>query len=389
MNYNGGTVMLKRSLTQSLAVALILSALVSQMPETASAQDYEIISSSVICKETHRYIGWPTIAKTSDGELLAVFSGDRDAHVCPWGKTELIRSSDNGKTWSEPVIINNTPLDDRDAGVMVTSTGTVIVSWFTSLAFTDERYIGDYPQDMVSGWLRHAEKLTPELKEEWLGCWIRRSEDNGLTWGEHIQIPGNSPHGPVEISDGRLLYVGKMLWADERKLIAMESVDDGRSWRTIGEIPVIPGESIDHYHELHAVETASATLLAMIRYNPSERDNAIMRQSESHDGGKTWSVPRPTGIWGYPPHLMKLSDGRLMVTYGYRREPFGERACISTDNGNTWNLESPIGIAPALNHDLGYPASVELADGSIYTVYYQQENDGEPTCLMGTHWRLK
>jgi len=381
--------MRKYSYMKFLTAALTMSALVSQISETAMAQDHEIISSSVICKEINRYIGWPTIAKTSDGELLAVFSGDRDAHICPWGKTELIRSSDNGKTWSEPVIVNNTPLDDRDAGVMVTSKGPVIVSWFTSLAFTNERYQNQYPQEMIKGWRRHIEKLTPEIREEWLGCWVRRSEDNGLTWGELIKIPGNSPHGPVELRDGRLLYVGKMLWASEKKLIAMESVDDGRSWRTIGDIPVPPGEDIDHCHELHAVETAGGTVIAMIRYNPPERDNNIMRQTESLDGGKTWSVPQPTGIWGYPPHLMKLSGGRLLVTYGYRREPFGERACISTDDGNTWEVENPIEIAPAFNNDLGYPASVELSDGSIYTVYYQQENEGEPTCLMGTHWRLK
>ena len=381
--------MLKTPCMKFLAAALIMSALVSLMSETAIARDYEIISSSVICKEINRYIGWPTIAKTSDGELLAVFSGDRDAHVCPWGKTELIRSSDNGKTWSEPVVVNNTPLDDRDAGVMVTSKGTVIVSWFTSLAFDDERYIGNYSREMVDSWRRHSEKLSKETRKDWLGCWIRRSEDNGLTWGEHINIPVNSPHGPVELSDGRLLYVGKKLWADERKLIAMESVDDGRSWREIGEIPVAPGDNLDFCHELHSVETAIGKIITMIRYNPSERDNCIMRQTESLDGGKTWSIPQPTGIWGYPPHLIKLSDGRLLVTYGYRREPFGERACISTDDGSTWEVDNTIEIAPALNHDLGYPASMELFDGSIYTVYYQQENEGEPTCLMGTHWRLK
>ena len=64
------------------------------------------------------YIGWPSVAKTADGELLAVISGDREEHVCPWGKTEMIRSSDDGETWTKPVIINNTPLDDRDPGLL-------------------------------------------------------------------------------------------------------------------------------------------------------------------------------------------------------------------------------------------------------------------------------
>ena len=36
----------------------------------------------VICKQLRRYIGWPTITRTRAGELLAVFSGDREEHIC-------------------------------------------------------------------------------------------------------------------------------------------------------------------------------------------------------------------------------------------------------------------------------------------------------------------
>ena len=50
--------------------------------------------------------------------MLVVFSGDRDAHVCPWGKVQLLRSRDGGATWSDPVSICDTPLDDRDAGIL-------------------------------------------------------------------------------------------------------------------------------------------------------------------------------------------------------------------------------------------------------------------------------
>ena len=86
-----------------------------------------ILESKVICKQPGRYIGWPTIGKRPDGELLAVFSGDRDAHVDPFGKTQLVRSTDGSQTWSEPETINDTPLDDRDTGLCVCADGTVIV----------------------------------------------------------------------------------------------------------------------------------------------------------------------------------------------------------------------------------------------------------------------
>ena len=40
------------------------------------------------------------------------------------------------------------------------------------------------------------------------------------------------------------------------------------------------------------------------------------------------------------------------------------------------------------NGDLGYPATVELSDGSLFTVYYQAAVHDEPTGIMYTHWEL-
>ena len=75
--------------------------------------------STVICRRPGRYLAWPTIARTEDGELLVVFSGEREEHSCPYGKTQLIRSADGGLTWSDPVTIADAPLDVRDAGILV------------------------------------------------------------------------------------------------------------------------------------------------------------------------------------------------------------------------------------------------------------------------------
>ena len=96
------------------------------------APEAEIFSKQIIAKESGRYMGWPTIVRTrTKGELIIAFSGDRDSHICPYGKTEIVRSSDEGKTWSDPVIVRNTPLDDRDAGLVETPEGSLIVAWFT------------------------------------------------------------------------------------------------------------------------------------------------------------------------------------------------------------------------------------------------------------------
>ncbi len=342
-----------------------------------------ILETNVICKEQNRYIGWPTITKTKSGELLAVFSGNRDQHVCPYGITQMIRSIDNGRTWSKPVTINNTPLDDRDAGIIITKKGTWLVSWFTSLAFDTKQNYAKHPE-----WIRHSEKLSVETKSKWLGNWIRRSTNKGKTWEEPIQELVSAPHGPIELKDGRLLYVGTANINDKKKLAVEESLDDGKSWELLSTISIPDNDSISPYSEPHVVEMPDGKLLAMFRYNPYDRTNSYLQQSESYDGGKTWTKTHKTNIWGYPPHLLLLQNGWLLVSYGVRKIPYSERACISRDGGKTWDLENEIILSTSFSGDLGYPASVQLDDGSIITIYYQIDKKGEKTSLMQTHWRL-
>ncbi len=349
-----------------------------------SGQYADIISTRVICKQPGKYIGWPSITKTRSGELLVVFSGNRDAHVCPFGITQMIRSTDNGETWSDPETINNTPLDDRDAGILETKNGTLLVSWFTSLAFDTEKFYDRNPS-----WKRHADKLGDETKKYWIGNWTRRSLNGGHSWEEPVKQLVSAPHGPIELPDDRLLYVGTA-YVNDKKIIGVEqSTDDGQSWQLISTIPLNSEDDIAFYHEPHAVELRDGKLVAMIRYNPPNREQSFLRQSESYDGGRSWTTSHKTGIWGYPPHLIQLKNGGLLVSYGVRREPYGEKACISRDGGKTWETDREIMINPAINSDLGYPASIQLDDGSILTVYYQIDKKGEKTSLMSTHWRLK
>ncbi len=371
-----------------------------------------ILSTRVICKQPGRYIGWPTIGRLPDGELLAVFSGDRDAHVDPFGKTQLVRSADNGATWSPPATINNTPLDDRDAGICVCRDGTVIVSWFTS-HYTDEKYLAMCRNDEEHAWrAAYLKSFDPADIGRWagealengryrLGHWIRRSTDGARTWEAPVRVPPTTPHGPIELADSRLLFVGIETnhgrTESRGNILAAESRDKGLTWSVIGRItmfPRYPGSDpagYAYFCEPHVTEVAPGRLVAMARYEEMPRgpERGRLWQFDSADGGHTWTEPRELPILGKPPHLITLRDGRVLVTYGYRHAPFGQRACLSRDGGRTWDYDREIVLLDdAPSGDLGYPASVELADSSILTVYYQQEHAGEKTCLMATHWRI-
>lgn len=354
-----------------------------------------ILETKVIATQPGRYIGWPTVCRRRDGELLAVFSGDRDEHVCPWGKVQLVRSKDDGATWSPPVSICNTPLDDRDAGIIETRQGTLVVNWFTSLAFEGScRKAAAAGDPVARQWLLHAEKLTPATRAEWFGYWTRRSEDGGKTWLDPVRHAGTTPHGPIELADGRLLMVGRRGNAGAIQMVVEQSTDDARSWQEIAMIAQAPDDDPNEYYEPHLVEAADGTLVAMFRFHyragPKQAralEGCYLRQAESHDGGKTWTTAHSTPLLGYPPHLIRLRDGRLLCVWGRRLPPFGEYACLSNDNGQTWDVDHQVRLAAALDGDLGYPASTELPDGRILTVYYQIGKPGEKTSLLGTLWK--
>lgn len=111
----------------------------------------------------------------------------------------------------------------------------------------------------------------------------------------------------------------------------------------------------------------------------------------SADNGSTWrylSRPVPdTGAGGNPPAMIRLRDGRLCLTHGYRAAPFGIRARLSEDGGKTWgeiiHLRDDGGCS-----DLGYPRTIQRADGTIVTVYYFNEHPAAERCIAATLWQV-
>jgi len=346
----------------------------------------------VISQQPEFYAGWSTLARRANGELWVVWSGGREAHVCPFGQVHAMKSNDNGETWTHPRVLHDGPLDDRDAGILETAKGTLIVTTFSSLAY-EERLMASkeatakWEPAKLQRWTAERDWLTAEQRKAELGAWSLRSTDGGISWSARIPTVLNSPHGPIQLKDGRLLYAGKHLWTADKKIGVAESRDDGLTWQFLAEIPVRSGDSVaGDYHELHAVEAADGTPVAHIR-NHNASNSGETLQSESHDGGKTWSVPHSIGVWGLPSHLLRLRDGRLLMSYGHRRKPFGNQARLSTDNGKTWGAEMILS-GDGSHGDLGYPSTVELEDGFFLTIWYEALQKGENAVLRQARWSL-
>lgn len=343
-------------------------------------------SIEVVSHQPQYYAGWPTMTRRKNGQLLLVWSGGREGHICPFGRVEMMRSFDEGRTWTWPEVLMDSVIDDRDAGVLETPQGTLLVTTMTSLAY--ERYFAKpdgLPPERLKRWKAAHERSSAEQRKALLGCWMLRSTDGGMTWSAPYRVPVNSPHGPIALASGRLLYPGKRLWEDGRVGVA-ESADDGRSWHWLSKIPTRPGDRFEAYHELHGVETAGGRIIVQIR-NENTANHGETLQTESSDGGRTWTVPHSIGVWGLPSHLLRLHDGRLVMSYGHRRHPFGNQARVSKDDGRTWS--EPIYISDdGTRKDLGYPSTVELSNGELATAWYERMNSSPAAVLRLARWSL-
>lgn len=349
-----------------------------------AADGARVLDTTVISPPSEMYHGWPTVARLANGHLWVTWSGGREAHVCPFGQVCAMHSTDEGRTWTWPRVLLDGPIDDRDSGIMETERRTLLVTTFTSLAYEAslkkqlENPTWD-PARLVR-WKGVHERLSAEKRAAELGEFVIRSTDGGVSWSERIPTLVNSPHGPIQLRNGPLLYAGKQLWTKEKKIGVSVSDDDGKSWRWLSEISPRSGDDVAQYHELHAVEAVDGRIVAHIR-NHNPRNHYETLQTESEDGGKTWSEPRSIGVWGFPSHLVRLRDGRLLMTYGHRRRPFGILARISETNGREWS-EALTLSSDGFSGDLGYPSTVQLQDGSLLTVWYERLSLASPAAVL-------
>jgi hypothetical protein len=110
----------------------------------------------------------------------------------------------------------------------------------------------------------------------------------------------------------------------------------------------------------------------------------------STDNGKKWTLEHEklvdTAI-GNPPSLIKLADGRLCLTYGFRGEPWSIRAVLSSDNGHTWT--PPITLRDdGCNRDIGYVRSLQRPDGKVVSMYYFCDDEhGPERYIAATIWQ--
>ncbi|MGI6671604.1 MAG: sialidase family protein [Christensenellales bacterium] len=345
------------------------------------------------------YFGWPSIARLPDGTLAMVASGFRMAHVCPFGKGIICYSRDEGRTWTAPAAVIDTVLDDRDCGLVPFGRNRVMLTSFNNTLDFQRRVNarrGDNEAPMrglVNAYLDYA--AATGLEQQHLGSTCKISEDGGYTFGALFKSPVTAPHGPCVLQDGSLLYIGRRFSQDdsfdggEKPYIECWALTGQDTWAYVSAIPNVQDEyGVLASCEPHAIQLPDGKILVHIRVQRGgEHPVFTVYQSVSTDDGRTFSAPMPLlpVKGGSPAHLLRHSSGVLLSAYGHREQPYGIRVMFSRDDGATWDTAWTLSD-DGESGDLGYPATVELKDGSLLTVYYQKI--GGKSVIYGRNWRM-
>ena len=359
----------------------------------------------IIYRDPFAYCSHASIVRLANGEWVTAFNECQKItpYTHPPGDPHfhnlISRSDDEGRTWSPPEAAPNWDWYGVECpGLAQLQDGTVVLNQWQFLWYPLAlgRKLASQGQKIwlrtsrKKGWLPAASdsdfdrSLYPWARAN-SGCFVHLSSDGGRTWDRTVRIPtepyigGYTPRGVAQLQDGTVL----MVTADHplnHTAYAVRSRDGGLTW-TPPVAVANAGEGM--LSEPTAAVLPSGKVVTMMRSH-----TRYLHQSESSDGGSTWTPVRKTPIFGYPGHLLRLSDGRLLVTYGHRRSPFGIRACQSRDNGRTWDYGQEYLIRGDLpNRNLGYPVTIEYRPGHLFTIYYGEEPDGV-TSIQGSYWEI-
>jgi hypothetical protein len=358
-----------------------------------------------------------SIIRLNNGELMLGYNQERGIHHSDSGQSCFIKSSDNGRTWNPASNQVVWPCDEYrgnwDCAFAQIADGTILMHTRVC-SFVAPSALKDVSEQDIGG----PPPGRPERLKRQTGYALMRSTDQGLTWKgpipvntapmadsglSHYIVGGSGAGHIIELSDGGLLM--PLHGSETREFIAqsgenirifvLRSDDGGENWQYWATV-AHDASNILQLAEPGMARLESGRLVCLIRATarPGRSDNMWMVYSD--DDGASWSRPVRTALWGFPPDVMQLQDGRVLAVYGHRRDPFGVRGCLS-DDGISWAKEDEFvikegGAAPPSYRQYwhtGYPSVTQCDDGTIVTAYHEYTNEAQPIqCMWVTRFTL-
>ena len=375
---------LHKLLIVSLFCCISLANLSGNEPKAALTKVKDV----VIYEDANFYCAFPSVIKRPDGEFFVAFRrapnrkafGEKgNSHCDPNSYLVMVRSN-NGETWTkEPELIYAHPFGgSQDPCLLQLRNGDILCASY-GWAFINQEGIDNLkkPLDVYGNAV-------------FLGGYFVRSTDGGKSWQGPIYPPHISPEvlytpfgDALPAFNRGALYEsknGSIFWAaaafDEAQthknsVYFLTSDDKGLTWTY--RCPIAVDEKIG-FDETSIYETPKGDIVAFLRTARFDDQACIAR---STDGGKSFKW-ESMGFQGHPLNALRLPDNRVLLTYGYRHQPYGIRARIlNAECADFATSEEFILRDDGGNGDIGYTWPVQLDDNRFMVVYYFNKNDGD------------
>ena len=320
------------------AASLGISAVAGDSPSVKSKPDVIVYRGS--------YPGWPWIASDKRGRLICVFREGTEHGYSATGRAMIATSTDQGRTWSAPaVIVDAEGIDDRNVAVAVLPNGQWLVSY------------NEYTAD------KQSQAMTV------------RSADGGKSWSAPQRLDRTNTRtraAAVPLSNNDLVlpyYV-----APGNGALAAVSHDLGRTWKTV-RVPDAEGFVGD---EWDLVEIEPGRLVGIFRNNHRRRQGFFWK-SESRDGGRTWSVPKPTNVQSRrapSPAQITMHGSAPTLVFADRRMVSVSAVTTNDPDFLRWDVENRLECYRYKADetpipDASYPVSAPVAKGVRLIVDYE------------------
>jgi hypothetical protein len=332
----------------------------------------------------------PSLLELPDGTLHCAFDLGEAAESLDY-RTYIATSDDRGATWSAPRLL----IDDPAPGV---STHTVRISRLAdgSLVGIGARFHRHNLQEGIAN--RETMGLVP------MDLIQTSSSDSGKTWQSptNLKPPLEGPafeicHAIIQLASGEW-WLPTQTWPDwdgnspsGMQAIALVSHDQGKSWPEY--VPIFgAGDGSKINFEVSVAQMPDGRLLAVAWNYDRSTHKTLMTPYALSEDGRSFSVPRQSGIHGQTAKLCALDGEYFVCAYRGQDRP-GLWLQLARLEGDRWvNVEElllwkgsttsnrPTSNRPTSNTSdelsslkFGFPTLRRLKNGEVMIVFWCEE----------------